>query len=390
MSNRHKGLSTRLIHANPLDIGNPLGREACFTSSYRLELTKDGVVEPRDADYGRVGNPTFTKLERQVSQAAHADYTTVFGSGIAAISAVVLNLEQGSLIMAEENTYGCTMRLLRDVMANKGIEVVYLDFTKVRNHRHISHVKPNLIMLESPTNPNLKILDLKALSARARRAGSTLVVDNSFASCALQQPLNLGADIVVESLTKYANGHSSGMCGAASTNDPVWAGKLDFMRKAVGLQPGVSEALDTSRFMEDLELRMSRHSANALKVARFLEKSPLVSSVRYPFLRSHPQYELARKQMKSGSGVITVEFNLDRDNTVRLLNSLNPVFTIAHSIGSTKSQVSMPALMSHASVPREQRIEAGITDGLVRFSIGLENPADLIGALQSGLAAFVQ
>lgn len=388
---RDQGFTTAMVHPSHLEPGDPLGGLMVPTSSFKLRFDERGeLVEPTDGDYGRVGNPTYNMLERQMNLAHGAQHSVVFGSGIAALTAIVQSLKQGDVVVAEQNTYGCTMRMLEKVFSKFGLQVHYLDFSEPTSLARLGALRPTIVMIESPTNPLLKVLDIEQIAKAARAVGAPLVVDNSFASCFVQQPLRLGATVVVESLTKYVNGHSTAMIGSASTNDPEWETKLLFARKAVGLQPGVLESFMTAEFIQDIELRMQRHSENALAVAQFLEglshgESALVKSVRYPFLPSHPQYELARKQMRLGSGIVTADFNFDVPTTIRLIHALDPYFTLAHSIGSTKSQVSIPAAMSHASVAPEQRRAAGIQDGTVRFSLGIENKADLIDALGRAL-----
>jgi cystathionine gamma-synthase len=380
-----------MVHPSDLAPGDPMGGLMMPTSSFKLRFDERGeLIEPTDGDYGRVGNPTYNILERQMNLAHGAQHSVVFGSGIAALTAVVQSLKQGDVVVAEQNTYGCTMRMLEKVFAKFGLQVHYLDFSDPSSLARLCSLRPTIVMIESPTNPLLKVLDIEQISQAAKAVGAPLVVDNSFASCFVQQPLRLGATVVVESLTKYVNGHSTAMIGSASTNDPEWAEKLLFARKAVGLQPGVLEAFMTAEFLQDIELRMQRHSDNALAVAEFLEslsqgQDALVKSVRYPLLPSHPQYELAKKQMRLGSGIVTADFSFDVPTTIRFIQALDPFFTLAHSIGSTKSQVSIPAAMSHASVAREKRLAAGIQDGTVRFSLGIENKADLIDALKRAL-----
>ena len=385
------GFTSRMVHPLHLEAGDPLGGLIMPTSSFKLRFDERGeLVEPTDGDYGRVGNPTYNKLEEQMSLAHGARHSVVFGSGIAALTAIVQSLRSGDVIVAEQNTYGCTIRMLDKVFSKWGLKVHYVDFADPSALPRLAELKPTLVMIESPTNPLLKVLDIEAIGKASKAVGASLVVDNSFSSCFVQQPLKLGATVVVESLTKYVNGHSTAMIGSASTNDPEWGERLLFARKAVGLQPGVLEAFMTSEFVQDLELRMQRHSENALALAQYLEslslgESPIVKSVRYPFLPSHPQYDLAKKQMAIGSGIVTADFSFDVPTTIRFIQALDPMFTLAHSIGSTKSQVSIPAAMSHASVPRERRLAAGIQDGTVRFSLGIENKRDLIAALDRAL-----
>jgi cystathionine gamma-synthase len=244
--------------------------------------------------------------------------------------------------------------------------------------------RPALVWIESPTNPLLKVIDIAAAADVCREAGAPLLVDNTFASPYHQRPLELGATLSLLSSTKYVNGHSDALGGAVVTNDPVWQDRMIFAQKALGLQPSPFDTWLTSRGARTLALRMERHSANALDFARFLEEETPAVMVRYPHLPSHPQHELAKRQMSGGSGIITADFGFSLDKTYRLLKSLR-YFTMAESLGGVESLVCHPASMTHASVPREVRESVGITDSLVRFSVGIEGVADLKNDLARAL-----
>lgn len=375
---------TLAVHAgtNP-EVGQPNGIEVPLSSSWVLPESGDGGV---NQDYGRVGSNLMSRLEEQVGALEHAKYTWSYGSGITALTACAFLLKQGDTVLLEEVLYGNTVRMM-GVFKNFGINPVYLDFTKEENIQKIAEIKPAMVVIESPCNPLLKILDIRKISEVAHDAGSLVLFDNSLGNSVNQQALRLGADLVAISLTKYHNGHSTGMCGAVCTNNPKLSEKLYKIRKAMGLQPGALELTTTIQGTQTLPLRMEKISANALFVAKFLEIHPKVNRVFYPFLKSHPQYKLAIEQMKYGSGVIAVDFDIPLDKIDTFADSLNPIFVRSHSLGSVKSQVSVPSKMSHADVPREQRLKAGITDGLVRMSIGLENTTDLIDALKRGFKA---
>lgn len=336
-------------------------------------------------DYTRSGNPSFTNLEKTLAALEKAKYATVFGSGMAAITAVLSTLKSGDLILAEENIYGCTYRIIDQVFEKFGLKVEYYDFTDEKNFSKIIEKKPALVWIESPTNPLLKIIDIEEISKITKKSGSTLVIDNTFASPALQNPLDLGADISLSSSTKYINGHSDALGGVVCTNSKEWNEKMIFAQKAIGLQPSPFDCFLISRGVKTLEVRMKKHCENALKIAEFLEKQSWVKWVKYPFLKSHPQYELAKKQMKGGSGIITAELNIPFDNILRFLKNLK-LFTLAESLGGIESLVDHPASMTHASIPKIEREKVGITDGLIRFSIGIEHSEDLMGDIEDAIS----
>ncbi len=335
-------------------------------------------------DYTRSGNPNFRNLESALARLEQATYATVFASGVSAITAVVSTLSSGDAIIAEENIYGCTFRLFEQVFAKFGVSVSYADFTDPANCQRIAREQPAFVWIESPTNPLLKVLDIAAIARATQQAGSCLVVDNTFASSYLQRPLALGADLSLLSTTKYSSGHSDCLGGAVCTHNAAWQDKLLFAQKALGLQPSPFDAWLVSRGLKTQAVRMARHSANALDLAQYLENLAPVQMVRYPWLESHPQYELAKAQMSGGSGIVTADFGLSLDATLRLCQSLK-LFTLAESLGGVESLVCHPASMTHASVPPDVREAVGITDSLVRFSVGIEHRDDLIADVQQAL-----
>lgn len=340
---------------------------------------------PDGFDYTRSGNPNFRMLDACVAALEGGQFATCFASGVSAITAVVSSLKSGDLILAEENLYGSTYRMFERVFAKFGLKVAYVDLSRVENWGEIERQRPLLVWLESPTNPLLKILDIAGISAVAAQAGAAVLVDNTFASPFLQRPLELGATLSLSSTTKYINGHSDCLGGAVATNDPAWQERMIFAQKALGLQPSPFDAWLTTRGQRTLALRMERHSANALELAGWLEKHPRVRSVRYPFLPSHPQHELARRQMGAGSGIFIAELAGTLEQALEFCRSLQ-LFTLAESLGGVESLVCHPASMTHASVPPEVRRGVGIGDGLLRFSAGIEDVADLRADLETALA----
>ncbi|HAR64936.1 MAG TPA: cystathionine gamma-synthase [Lentisphaeria bacterium] len=333
--------------------------------------------DTRGYDYTRSGNPNFTNLEQTLSALDRAKFATVFASGMAAISAIVSTLKTGSHVVAEENVYGCTYRLFDRVFEKFGVYVTYLDFANSANIAKIADLAPDLVWIESPTNPMLKVLDIAAISAVAKSANARLVVDNTFASPYFQSPLELGANVCVTSTTKYINGHSDCLGGLVTTNDPDWYEKMVFAQKAIGLNPSPFDTWLIQRGVKTLAVRMAQHATNALAFASHLEQDAQVNWVRYPFLASHPQHELAKRQMRGGSGIVTME--IDRDLTeIRECLGKFRYFALAESLGGVESLICHPASMTHASIPQSEREKVGITNGLIRFSVGIEAVEDLI------------
>jgi len=327
-------------------------------------------------DYTRSGNPNFRLLDECVAAMEGARFATSFASGVSAITAVVSTLKSGDLVLAEENVYGCTYRMFDKVFAKFGLQVRYRDLSQPENWAEIPRSRPALLWLESPTNPLLKIVDIAGLAAVAAETGTAVLVDNTFASPYLQRPIALGAALSLSSTTKYINGHSDCLGGTVATNDPVWQERMVFAQKALGLQPSPFDAWLTTRGQRTLALRMEQHCANALALAQWLETRKGVRNVRYPFLPSHPQYELARRQMKAGSGLIVAELDCAVDGALEFCRQLR-LFTLAESLGGVESLICHPASMTHASVPPDVRRQVGISDGLLRFSVGIENETDL-------------
>jgi cystathionine gamma-synthase len=336
-------------------------------------------------DYTRSGNPNFRNLEQTIASLENAAHATVYGSGVAAITAVISTLMTGDLVIAEEVIYGCTYRLFEQVFLKFGLQIEYLDFTRPESLQQVLEKKPALVWIESPTNPLLKIIDIKEVSKYTARAGSTLLVDNTFASSFFQRPLDLGADLSLSSTTKYINGHSDCLGGVVCTNHIGWREKLIFAQKALGLNPAPFDTWLITRGVKTLSLRMERHADNAMEIARHLQELPEVEKVFYPMLPDHQGYDVARRQMQGGSGIVAARFKLDDTGVVAFLSRLQR-FTLAESLGGIESLVCHPATMTHASVPKEQREKLGITNSLVRFSVGVEHVDDLINDIDQALA----
>ena len=374
------GFETRAIHAG---LGFREETGAAIPPAFLSSTFEFG--NPGGFDYTRSGNPNFRNLQETLASLEGGRHATVFGSGVAAITAVVSTLKSGDLVLAEENIYGCTFRLFDQVFAKFGVQIEYLDLTRPENIALIGERRPAMVWIESPTNPLLKIIDIAAVAEQTKASGSCLLVDNTFASSYLQRPLELGADLSLLSTTKYSNGHSDCLGGAVCSNDEAWQEKMLFAQKALGLNPSPFDAWLISRGLKTQALRMERHCANALALAEFLSAEGGAEMVRYPFLESHPQFELAKRQMRGGSGIVIADFGLSLEKTARFLAELK-LFMRAESLGGVESLSCHPASMTHASVPREVRESVGITDSLVRFSVGIETVDDLIADVKSALA----
>jgi cystathionine beta-lyase/cystathionine gamma-synthase len=370
------GFSTRAVHSG-LGFNEETG--AVMPPIFMTSTFESG--NPGGFDYTRSGNPNFRLLDQTIASLESARFATCFGSGVSAITAVVSSLKQGDVVVAEENVYGCTYRLFQQVFEKFGIKVVYLDLSSPDNWTHISQYDPALVWLESPTNPLLKIIDIEGI---CRQTTAPVLVDNTFASPYLQRPLALGATLSLSSTTKFINGHSDCLAGAVATNDEAWQEKLIFAQKALGLQPSPFDAWLTSRGARTLALRMDRHCTNALTLAEWLEGQDGVATVRYPGLKSHPQYDLAQRQMAAGSGLIILELDASLEDTLSFCRGLG-LFTMAESLGGVESLICHPASMTHASIPAAVREQTGIRDGMVRLSVGIEDVADLQRDLSEGL-----
>ena len=335
-------------------------------------------------DYTRSGNPNFRILESVLSDLEECQYTSVFSSGVAAITAIVSSLKSGDLILCEENLYGCTVRLFEQVFNRFGLKTLWIDFTNSDFQEVISNYKPAMIWIESPTNPLLKIIDIKAICNFSNKMQIPVVVDNTFATPLLQKPLKLGATLSLTSTTKYINGHSDALGGAVSTESTAWRDKLNFAQKALGLNPSPFDCWLITRGIKTLPLRLERQINNATRIANQLADNPAINSVLYPFRNDHPQYKLAKRQMALGGAIVTATVNASQSQTFSFCKSLH-FFKMAESLGGIESLVCHPATMTHASVPKETKLKIGITDSLIRFSVGCENIEDLSADLNQAL-----
>jgi len=340
----------------------------------------------KEFEYGRSGNPTRNSLEECLAALEGGKYGLVYGSGLAATTNIVMLLSQGDNMVSMDDIYGGTNRLFRKVTTRFGIETTFVDMTDV--NAAVSAIKENtkLFWVETPTNPTMKIVDIAAIVAavKAKNPDILVAVDNTFMSSFFQTPLSLGADIVVHSCSKYLNGHSDVIMGAIMVSDEKLHDRLRFLQNSVGAVPSPFDCYLVSRSLRTLALRMKQHQANGLEVASFLESHPAVEKVLHPGLKSHPQYELAKRQMHGYSGMISFYVKGGLKEASDVLKEMKLV-TLAESLGGFESLAELPAVMTHASVPEEQRKQIGVLDNLIRLSVGIEDTQDIIDDLAKAL-----
>lgn len=335
-------------------------------------------------EYTRSHNPTRTRLEECLAGLENAKYCLVTASGMSAITLIMHSLPVGSKILCGDDVYGGTNRLFNKVFQQYH-QYQFVDTTNISAvEKKILEFKPQLLWLETPTNPMLKISDIKKLSELAKKHNCLVVVDNTFMSPYFQNPLTLGADIVVHSMTKYINGHSDVVGGAMMLNNSEIYQKLWFLQNSIGPSQSPFDSWLVLRGIKTLSVRMKQHQENALFVAHFLESHPNVEKVIYPGLKSHPQYELAKSQMSGFGGMITFFIKGDLAKAKKLV-STTKLFTLAESLGGVESLIEHPAIMTHASVPKDMREQLGISDTLIRISVGIEDAQDLIADLKQAL-----
>lgn len=360
------------------DVVAPIHLSATFARR-RVDRPTKGL------EYSRTANPTRLALERRLASLENARYALAFSSGMAAETTIMLSvLKGGDHVVACDDLYGGTRRLFNMTFAKFGVEFTYVDARYTRRVQSALRKNTRLVWLESPTNPLMRICDIRAVSRLAKAGGASTVVDNTFASPYLQNPLDLGATLVVHSTTKYVSGHSDVVGGAVMTSDRELFDAIKFNQNAAGGVPSPFDCFLTLRGTKTLHLRMERHSSNAQRVAEFLEGHRKIAGVNYPGLPSHPQRGLAKGQMRLGGGMLSFELRGGLRQVRRFLSKLR-VFSIAESLGGVESLVDHPALMTHASVPPEERRKLGISDGLLRLSVGIEDSEDLVADLRRAL-----
>jgi len=379
---RQPGFGTLAIHAGqtPDPTTGAIMTPIFQTSTYVQEAPN----KTKGYDYSRSGNPTRTALEQNLASLEGGRFGLGFASGMAAITCVLNLLEQGDHVVAGNDLYGGTFRLLRTVYDKFGIETTFVDLTDLDEFRAALRDNTRLVMLETPTNPLLRCCDLGAIAKICRRKKIMTLADNTFATPWLQRPLELGCDMVVHSTTKYLGGHSDVVGGMLICDDEELRERLAHFQNSCGGTPGPMDCFLVLRGTKTLHVRMERHCSNALAVARHLDSHRKVARVYYPGLPSHETYRIAKKQMRNGGGMLSVELKASVAKAKRFCADLG-VFTLAESLGGVESLVDHPASMTHASIPRKERRRAGLEDGLVRLSVGIEDKDDLIADLDQAL-----
>jgi cystathionine beta-lyase/cystathionine gamma-synthase len=375
--------ATKFIHAG-MEPDPSTG--AIMTPIYQTSTyVQEAPAKHKGYEYARSQNPTRKALEDAYAIIENGKYALAFSSGVAATDAVIKLLEPGDEVVCANDMYGGTYRLFTKVFEKFGIKFIYIDTTNTGNVKNAVTDKTKLIWLETPTNPLMNVSDIAAIAAIAKSKNILLAVDNTFASPALQNPLDLGADIVMHSATKYLGGHSDVIQGALMMNDKDLREKLYFIQKSCGAVPGPMDCFFVLRGIKTLGVRMKAHCENGKIIAHWLRKHPKVSKVYWPGFEDQPGYAVAKKQMKDFGGMISFELKNDNvDEAKRVLSSTH-LFSLAESLGGVESMINHPASMTHASIPREERIKNGLSDSLIRLSVGIEDPDDLIEDLDKAI-----
>ena len=373
---------TEILESIPVDpLTGSISVPIYQTSTFRQEAP--GVN--KGFDYTRTNNPTRKILESIIAKLEQGKNGLAFASGLAAIDAVVKLLETGDEVLAVDDIYGGAYRLFTTIYNRFGITTKFVDTTNPENVKNEITPKTKLIWLESPTNPLLKVSDIKKICEIAKDHHILVCVDNTFASSIFQKPPSLGADIVIHSATKYIGGHTDVLAGLVVTNSDELGEKLKYIQNATG---GVLAPFDSwllIRSIETLKIRVEQHSANAQKIAEFLERRPEIKKLYFPGLKSHPNYEIAKVQQKLPGSIISFSLNVDTEEAAVKLVTSTKLFKLAESLGGAKSLLCHPASMTHKSIPRERRLSSGVTDSLIRLSVGLEDADDLIDDLKQAL-----
>ena len=383
MENKELGFATRAIHVGQdPDLSTGAVVVPIFATSTYVQ---EEIGKHKGYEYSRVSNPTRTCLQKNLTSLEAGRTSHVFASGMAAINAMCTLLRSGDHLVCTNNLYGGTPRLFNQILTNYGLEFTYVDTSDLRAVERAIRRNTRIVYVETPTNPLMTLSDLKAISQIAHRHGADLVVDNTFMSPYFQKPIALGADMVIHSTTKFLNGHSDGLGGVVVCTRPEHAEKFAFIQKAAGAILSPFECWLVLRGVKTLAVRMEKHDANGRAVAAFLNRHRKVKKVFYPGLPDHPQYELAARQMTSFGSMITIETG-SLKNAQRMLRKVR-VCSLGESLGGVETLISHPATMTHAALGKKGRREIGITDGMVRLSVGIENADDIIRDLEQALAA---
>lgn len=376
--------NTKAIHGGQHNIDPAYG--SVMTPIYQTTTyTQTTPGSHKGFEYSRSGNPTRSALEKSLASIENGKHGLAFGSGLAAIDAILKTLKSGDEVISTNDLYGGTYRLFNGIYKDFGIKFHFIGMQTVETIESYINDKTKLIWVETPTNPIMNVIDIEAVSKVAKKHSLLLAVDNTFATAYLQQPLDLGADIVMHSATKYLGGHSDVVLGSVVVNNDKLAEQLYFIQNASGAIPGPMDSFLVLRGIKTLHLRMQRHSENGKAVAEYLQNHPKVENVFWPGLESHPNHEVAKKQMKDFGGMVsfTTKGN-SYEEAIKFVEKLK-VFTLAESLGGVESLAGHPASMTHASVPKKEREKTGVIDSLIRLSVGIEDEEDLLGDLKQAL-----
>ncbi len=375
--------STKAIHVGQEP---DLTTGAVITPIYQTSTyVQEGIGKHKGYEYARTGNPTRTALEQCLASLENAKYGLCFASGLAAEMNIMYMLKQGDHVVVGEDVYGGTYRLFQRVMTKYGLKFSFVDSRDLSNVEKAITKETRMLWLETPTNPMLQLVDIQAATKLARSKGLITVVDNTFASPYLQNPLDLGADIVVHSTTKYIGGHSDVVGGALMTSNTEMYEELKFHQNACGGVPGPQDCFLTMRGVKTLAVRMEQHQKNAMEIAKLLSGHEGLEKVIYPGLANHPHHELAKKQMRGFGGMLSIVVKGGQDAAQRFMTGTK-LFSLAESLGGVESLMCHPSTMTHGSIPKEDREARGITDGLVRLSVGIEDVEDLVEDIKTALA----
>jgi cystathionine beta-lyase/cystathionine gamma-synthase len=384
MAKKDKGFATRCVHVGqePEELTGSVGVPIYATSTY----AQDGIGKPRQGyEYSRVSNPTRDRLEKNLASLEGGVDSKVFASGMAAVSAMCSLLKKGDHIVCSNNVYGGVPRLFNQVLVHFGLEFTYVDTSDLKATEKAIRKNTRYVYVETPTNPLMTLSDIAAISKIAHKKGAEVVVDNTFMSPYFQQPIALGADMVLHSTTKFLNGHSDGLGGVLVCTTKEQAEKLAFIQKSVGAIMSPFESWLVLRGVKTLAIRMKQHDESGRIVAEFLSKQKKLTKVFYPGLPSHPQHALAKSQMTGFGALITFETG-SLDNAKKLLKKVR-VCTLGESLGGVETLISHPATMTHAALGEKGRAKIGLTDGMVRISVGVEDVDDIISDLEQAIGA---
>lgn len=375
------GFQTDAVHAGYREepLSGAITTPIYQTSTYHQEE----LGKHKGYEYGRTHNPTREAMEKNITALEKGKYGIAYSSGLSSVQALMGLLKQGDHVVISNNVYGGTYRQLEDNMTNYGLTFSWVDTSELSNIENAIKENTKMIYIETPTNPMLNLSDIKGTTEIAKKNKLISVVDNTFMSPYFQNPLELGADIVLHSTTKYLNGHCDVVGGILVTSNDKYHERLRYLQNAVGAVPSPFDCWLTLRSTKTLALRMKQHNENAIKIAEYLESQSYSEKVIYPGLKSHPQHDLAKKQMTGFGGMISVDFDT-YDKAKKVLNGVK-IFALAESLGGVESLICHPASMTHASVPKAERDKMGLTDSLVRFSVGIEDAEDLIADIERAL-----